>query len=29
MANGGPILHHTKRLIGDYRTAILFTGYLF
>ena len=28
MATGGRILHHMKRLIGDYRTTILFTGYL-
>jgi metallo-beta-lactamase family protein len=28
MATGGRILHHMKRLLGDYRTTILFTGYL-
>lgn len=28
MATGGRILHHMKRLIGDYRTTVLFTGYL-
>lgn len=27
MATGGRILHHFKRLIGDYRTTVLFTGY--
>lgn len=27
MATGGRILHHMKRLIGDYRTTVLFTGY--
>lgn len=28
MATGGRILHHLKRLLGDYRTTVLFTGYL-
>ena len=28
MATGGRIIHHMKRLIGDYRTTVLFTGYL-
>jgi metallo-beta-lactamase family protein len=28
MATGGRILHHMKRLLGDYRTTILFTGHL-
>jgi metallo-beta-lactamase family protein len=28
MATGGRILHHMKRLLGDHRTTILFTGYL-
>lgn len=28
MATGGRILHHMKRLLDDYRTTILFTGYL-
>lgn len=28
MATGGRILHHLKRLVGDYRTTVLFTGYL-
>lgn len=28
MATGGRILHHLKRLISDYRTTVLFTGYL-
>ncbi len=27
MATGGRILHHMKRLIGDHRTTLLFTGY--
>jgi metallo-beta-lactamase family protein len=27
MATGGRILHHFKRLLGDYRTTVLFTGY--
>lgn len=27
MATGGRILHHMKRLLGDYRTTLLFTGY--
>jgi metallo-beta-lactamase family protein len=28
MATGGRILHHLKRLIGDARTTVLFSGYL-
>ncbi len=28
MATGGRILHHLKRLLGDYRATVLFTGYL-
>ncbi|TWX65291.1 MBL fold metallo-hydrolase [Colwellia demingiae] len=28
MATGGRILHHLKRLLDDYRTTVLFTGYL-
>lgn len=28
MATGGRILHHLKRLIGDQRTTVLFSGYL-
>jgi len=28
MATGGRILHHMKRLLGDYRTTVLFTGFL-
>jgi len=28
MATGGRILHHMKRLLSDYRTTLLFTGYL-
>jgi len=27
MASGGRILHHFKRLLGDHRTTVLFTGY--
>ncbi|AIY66128.1 MBL fold metallo-hydrolase RNA specificity domain-containing protein [Pseudoalteromonas piratica] len=27
MVTGGRILHHLKRLVGDYRTTVLFTGY--
>lgn len=27
MATGGRILHHFKRLLGDHRTTVLFTGY--
>ncbi len=27
MATGGRILHHLKRLLGDHRTTVLFTGY--
>jgi len=27
MAAGGRILHHFKRLLGDHRTTVLFTGY--
>lgn len=27
MASGGRILHHMKRLLGDHRTTVLFTGY--
>ena len=27
MATGGRILHHFKRLIGDHRNTVLFTGY--
>ncbi|MGM8228835.1 MBL fold metallo-hydrolase [Cellvibrio sp. ARAG 10.3] len=27
MATGGRILHHMKRLLGNYRTTVLFTGY--
>lgn len=27
MATGGRILHHFKRLIGDHRTSVLFSGY--
>jgi metallo-beta-lactamase family protein len=27
MATGGRILHHMKRLIGDHRTTLLFTGH--
>ena len=27
MATGGRILHHMKRLLGNYRTTLLFTGY--
>ncbi|MEX2131565.1 MAG: MBL fold metallo-hydrolase [Pseudohongiellaceae bacterium] len=27
MATGGRILHHMKRLLGDYKTTVLFTGY--
>jgi metallo-beta-lactamase family protein len=28
MATGGRVLHHMKRLLSDYRTTVLFTGYL-
>jgi len=28
MATGGRILHHLKRLVGDHRTTVLFSGYL-
>ncbi len=28
MATGGRILHHLKRLLGDHRTTVLFSGYL-
>lgn len=27
MATGGRILHHMKRLLGDHRTTLMFTGY--
>ncbi|MDN3651836.1 MBL fold metallo-hydrolase [Thalassotalea ponticola] len=27
MATGGRILHHLKRLVSDYRTTVLFTGF--
>jgi len=27
MATGGRILHHFKRLLSNYRTRVLFTGY--
>jgi metallo-beta-lactamase family protein len=27
MATGGRILHHMKRLLGDHKTTVLFTGY--
>jgi metallo-beta-lactamase family protein len=28
MATGGRILHHLKRLLGDHRTTVLFTGFM-
>jgi metallo-beta-lactamase family protein len=28
MATGGRILHHLKRLLGDHRTTVLFSGFL-
>lgn len=27
MATGGRVLHHLKRLLGDHRTTVMFTGY--